>query len=73
MEKHVKISLIISGSTLGLLVVSILLHNTISGFSGTEEPVFFLLSLLLGILVLPASVIYLIIALTIAIVKKYKR
>ena len=47
MEKKLRVSLTVSGALLILLIISVILHNIVSGMSGVEEPVFFILFLIL--------------------------
>jgi len=44
MEKQTKITYVLSGLT----ILSVILHNAIFGFLKTEEPVFFILTLVFG-------------------------
>jgi len=69
MEKHLKISSIITGVSFALLLISIILHNLISGLGGFEEPLFFSLFLILA-LVLPFALFYLSVVSIIILIKK---
>jgi len=43
-----KTFLIVAGTALGAFVVSVVLHNVLSGLLGTEEPVFFIIAVLIA-------------------------
>ncbi|HUV42756.1 MAG TPA: hypothetical protein VMY36_02500 [Patescibacteria group bacterium] len=69
MEKHLKIASLITGVSFALLILSILLHNFLSGLLGIEEPIFFSFFLVLA-LILPFALLYLAIVSVIFLIKR---
>ncbi len=71
MEKHLNVSALTTGISFALLVISILLHNLLSGLLGKEEPVFFALAMILGF-IFPFALLYLSAVSMIFLVKKLR-
>ncbi|OGV89520.1 hypothetical protein A2Z41_01585 [Microgenomates group bacterium RBG_19FT_COMBO_39_10] len=69
MEKHLKVASLLTGNSFALLVISIFLHNFISGLLRIEEPIFFSLFLILA-LVLPFALLYLAVVSVIFLIKR---
>ncbi len=55
--KLLKTFLLISGLSVGTFIVSVFLHNALSALFGVEEPVFFIIAVILSPLVLAAGII----------------
>ncbi|MAG07899.1 hypothetical protein CMO89_00330 [Candidatus Woesearchaeota archaeon] len=69
MDKYIKKALKLIGLAIGLFIVFAILHNLVYALFNVEEAVFFILALAAGLIGLPASIIYLVVA----IIKKYKK
>ena len=52
-----KIFLLVAGITLGTFIISVFLHNAISGLFGIEEPVFFTIAVCITPLALAVGII----------------
>lgn len=57
MNKHLNIALAVTYISFYLSILSVLLHNFVSGLLGKEEPFFFFLSLISS-LVFPLALVY---------------
>jgi len=55
--KMLKTFLMVAGIALGTFIISVLLHNAISGLFGIEEPVFFIIAVLLSPLALAVGIV----------------
>ena len=55
--KMMKSFLLLAGLSLGAFIISFFLHNIISGLLGAEEPVFFIIAVIVSPLVLAAGII----------------
>ncbi|MDP7140853.1 MAG: hypothetical protein QF362_04435 [Candidatus Woesearchaeota archaeon] len=62
MDKHIKKALKLIGLAIVLFIVFVILHNLVSALFNAEEPVFFILALITGLIGIPASIIYLVVA-----------
>ena len=55
--KLMKTFLLLAGISLGAFIISVFLHNLISGLLGAEEPVFFIIAIIISPLALAAGLI----------------
>lgn len=55
--KMIKTFLLVAGISLGAFVISVFLHNIIGGLLGTEEPVFFIIAVIISPLALAVGLI----------------
>ncbi len=55
--KMLKIFLLVAGISLGVFIISVFLHNVISGLFGIEEPVFFIIAVFISPLAFAAGLI----------------
>ena len=55
--KKLKIFLLVAGISLGIFIISIFLHNALSGLFGVEEPVFFIIAVFVCPLALAVGII----------------
>ena len=55
--KMMKTFLLVAGISLGAFIISVFLHNAISGLLGTEEPVFFVIATIISPLALAVGII----------------
>jgi hypothetical protein len=55
--EHLRGFLMLGGVSIGVFIIAVFLHNVISGYSGFEEPVFFIIAVILAPLALAVSII----------------